>query len=229
MTVEEIIYDILEIKQALEDDSDLEELWLLHKVNAYRAIAIQQEFSLTNSINPQWLQKTHRIQFSKVNSADDPAIALTSITLSKAILPKVVYLPDDLGTYRVSGSSGIMQLEPIDFNTLMMKIEIGEEVNRGYGYYSKIGGVLYAWPLMMEGSAIIIAEDPFDVQVLDNGVLRNMTFADDYPLDIALAQKVVLEILTKDLALQEGSIADVVNDSQRQLKLMQYGTAKQAG
>jgi hypothetical protein len=47
-----------------------------------------------------------------------------------------------------------------------------------------------------------------------------MTFDDDYPLDIALAQKIVLEILTKDLAISEGSIPDIINDSQKQFKLL---------
>lgn len=220
MKVSELIWDIKEIKLALEDDSDLEEMWLLHKINSYRAIEIQQEFALTNTINPQWLQRVPRFQFTKVNSADDPAIAITSVTLSKASLPKVISLPDDLGTYRISGSSAIMQFEPIDFNTLIMKIEIGEETNFGYGYYAKVGGTIYAWPLIMEGSAIIVAEDPFDVQVLENGSLRAMTLEDDYPLDIALAQKVILQILTKDLAISEGSISDLVNDSQSQLKIM---------
>lgn len=226
MKVSELIWDIKEIKLALEDDSDLEEMWLLHKINSYRAIEIQQEFALTNTVNPQWLQRVPRFQFTKATPADDPAITTSSIVLSKATLPKVISLPDDLGTYRVSGSGAIMQFEPIDFNTLIMKVEIGDEVNFGYGYYAKVGGTIYAWPLIMEGSAIIIAEDPFDVQILENGVLRAMTIEDDYPIDIALAQKVILQILTKDLTISEGSISDIVNDSQAQLKIMKNSNGR---
>ena len=151
MKISEIVWDIKEIKLALEDDTELEEMWLLHKINSYRAILIQQEYSLTRNINPQWLQRIRKFQFTKVNSADDPSILLTSISLSRATLPRVISLPDDLGTYRVSGSSGILQLDAVDFNTLMMKIDIGEEMNTGYGYYAKIGETIYAWPLMMEG------------------------------------------------------------------------------
>lgn len=220
MTVEEIIYDILEIKGALEDDSDIEEMWLFHKINSWRTVFIQQEFALSNIINPVWLQRVTKFKFEKCTPSDDPVITLSSIILSKANLPKVISLPDDLGTYRVSGSGAVLQFEQCDFNTLMMKIEIGDDMNGSYGYYSKIGGIIYAWPLIMEGSAIIIAENPFDVQILEDGVLRNMTFADDYPIDLALAQKIVLEILTKDLTIAEGSIPDIVNDSQRQLKIM---------
>lgn len=227
MKINEIIWDINEIKGALEDDSDLEELWLLYKINSYRAVLIQQEFALTNTINPQWLQRVPKFPFIKCTAADDPGITNSSVFLSKAILPKVVSLPDDLGTYRVSGSGAIIQLEPCDFNTLLMRIDIDESRNFGYGFYAKVGGNIYAWPLMVEGSAIIIAEDPFTVQVQDTGVLRAMTFEDDYPLDLALAQKVILEILTKDLAIAEGTIPDILNDSQKQFKLMNRGTERQ--
>lgn len=220
MTIEDIIWDIMEIKGALEDDSDLEEMWLMHKINSYRALAIQQEFSMTNTINPQWLQRVHKFKLTKCTPADDPAIGVSSIYLSKGTLPKVVSLPDDLGTYRVAGSGAITQFQPIDLNSLLMKIDIGEEKNSVYGFYSKVGSDLYFYPLTMEASAIIIAENPLDVQVLDGGVLRDRTFLDDYPVDIALAQKIVLEILTKDLAISDGQITDIVNDSQNQFKIL---------
>jgi hypothetical protein len=220
MKVSEIIWDILEIKHAIEDDSDIEELWILQKINAYRGLLIQQEFALTNSINPIWLQRVPKFKLTKCTSADDPSITYSSVFLSKGTLPKVISLSEDLGTYRISGSGAITQLEPCDFNTLLMRIEIGELPNGNYGYYSKIGQNIYIWPLMMEASAIIIAENPFNIQVQENGILRDMTFEDDYPLDISLAQKAILEILTKDFAISEGSIPDIINDSQRQFKIL---------
>jgi hypothetical protein len=220
MRVSELIWDINEIKGALEDDSDLEEMWLIHKINSYRAIGIQEEFALSNQINPIWLQRVPKFSLTKCTAADDPSITYSSIVLSKATLPKVVSLPDDLGTYRISGSGAIMQFEPVDFNTLMMKIEMEEERDRGYGYYAKVGGTIYLHPITMEGSAIIIAENPFDIQINDLGTLRDMTFEDDYPLDIAIAQKVILQILTKDLLMNDQAITDIVNDSQKQLKIM---------
>lgn len=220
MLISEIIWDILEIKHALEDDSDIEELWLLHKINSYRQIFIQQEYALNNHIDPTWLQRYHRFVLTNVKAADDPAIILGSITLSKGTIPKVISLPDDLGCYRIAGSSGILQFEPCDFNTLMMKIEIDEEMNNRYGYYSRIGELVYLYPTVPEASAILIAENPIDIPVNDAGTIRARTFDDEYPLDIGLAQRVVLEICTKDLAISEGSIPDIINDSQRQFKIM---------
>jgi len=220
MTFEEIIWDIMEIKGALEDDSDLEELWLLHKINQYRAVHIVAEYGLTNEIDPVWLQRIYKFKWVKTTAADDPAITYNSITLGKATLPRTVKLPEDFGTYRIAGSGAILQFEPCDFNRLMMKAEIGEESHGEYGYYSKVGDVIYETPYLMEGSAIIIAENPMDIQINDAGTLRDMTFEDQYPLDPLLAQRVILDLLTKDLAIADGAITDIINDSQKELKIM---------
>jgi len=225
MKIEELIWDVFEIKGALEDESDLEPMWVLYKLSQYRAVFIPQEFALTQEINPVWLQRLHKFSWEKVTAADDPAIIYNSITLGKAAIPRVISLPDDQGTYRVSGSGAILQFEPVDFNLLMMKSEIGEEKHGEYGYYSKVGDVIYISPYIMEGSAILIAENPLDIQVHDpsTGVLRDMLFTDDYPLDGNLAQRALIEFLTKDMAVAEGAITDIINDSQSQLKILKGG------
>ena len=224
MTIEEMVWDILEIKGALEDDSDLEELWVLQKVNQYRAIHIEMEFNLTNEINPIWLQRIHSFNFEKVTSADDPAITVGSIEFGKAVLPRVIKLSDDFGTYRLSGSGGVSQLEPCDFNRLVMNAEL-KDFHGQYGYYSKVGDIVYVSPYIMTGAAIVIVENPFDIKVNENGVLRDMTVSDNYPLDATLAQRVILDVLTKDLALAANAITDIVNDSQDKFKIMKDAKA----
>jgi len=224
MKAEHFIYDIFEIKSLLEDDHDIDELWLLNKFNNYRSAFINQEYALKAEIKPIWLQRLHKQSASKVTSADDPNITISSIYLSKVIIPTVLSLPDDLGLYRVTGSSGILNYDPIDFNTLMLKIEIGEELSPRYGYCSRIGNNLYQYPPAMEVQAIIIAENPFDVQINDSGTLRDMLVTDEYPMERDMAQKIALEILTKDLAINEKSISDIINDSQSQLKLLKSGS-----
>ncbi len=220
MTASEIIWDVMELKHALEDDSDIDELWVLQKINAYREMFIRQEYEFFNHINPSWIQRVHKIVTEKVNAADDPSITLSSVWLSKFSLPAVISLPDDLGIYRIAGSSAILQFEPCDFNTLMMRIEIGEEMNSHYGYYSRIENTGYLYPLCMEVSAMIIAQNPMDIQINDSGTLRERTLEDEYPIDLAMAQKVIMEICTKDFAISEGSIPDIVNDSQRTFKVL---------
>lgn len=220
MTTAEIIWDVLELKHALEDDSDIDELWVLHKINSYRELFIRQDYEMNNLINPSWIQRVHKIETSKVSAADDPSITLSSIWLSKASIPSVIALPYDLGVYRISGSSSITQFQPCDFNTLMMRIEIGEEMNSHYGYYSRIGNDIYLYPLCMEISGLIVAQNPMDIQINDSGTLRARTLEDEYPVDLAMAQKIVLEICTKDFAISEGSIPDILNDSQRTFKVL---------
>lgn len=228
MKASEIIWDILELKHAVEDDSDVDELWILQKINAYRAALIAQEYAMNNTINPSWLQRVHKFALEKVSAADDPAITLSSVWLSKSSIPPVIALPDDLGLYRISGSSGILQFEPCDFNTLMMRIEIEEELNSHYGYYSRIGDVVYLYPLAMEASAIVIAENPMLIQINDGGTLRDRTLEDQYPVDAAMAQRIILEVCTKDFAISEGSIPDIINDSQRQFKILRSEGTKES-
>lgn len=228
MKIEELLWDVFEIKGALEDDSDLEETWVLYKLNQYRAVFIPQEYAITQQINPVWLQRVHKFSWEKVTAADDPAIVYNSVTLGKYTIPRVISLPDDQGTYRISGSGAIQQFEPIDFNLMMMKADVGEESHGEYGYYTKIGDVIYIRPYIMEGSAVIIAENPLNVPILDplTGLLRGMLFTDEYPLDGNLAQRSIIEFLTKDMAISEATITDIINDSQSQLKILKDEQAR---
>jgi hypothetical protein len=130
-------------------------------------------------------------------------------------------LPDDQGLYRLSGSGAIRGYDPCDFNLLMLVADMNQ-VNMGYGYYSKVGSDVYCWPYVMEGSAIIIAENPMDIMKLnaEDTALVKTTVFDDYPLDMANAQKIIMEILTKELNVKMQTISDITNDSQDQLKIL---------
>jgi len=225
MSIEEIIYDVKEIKSALEDDTDLEDIWLLFKINNYRASLISESYRIEPEISPAWLQRTGKFTFTKTDAADDPSIVVNSITLGRASLPEVVTLPEDLGLNRLSGSGGIIGFEPTDFDTLVMKALVKEEIHRNFGYYARIGTFLYTYPYIMEGAAVIIAENPMDVQVLDGTAFRDRVFTDPYPLDARLAQAVIMQILTKDLKLNDQAITDVVNDAQSNLRIMKDGQA----
>lgn len=221
MKVDEIVHDVFEILNALSDDRDIDELWLMNKINQHRAALIALQVSVSRTINPIWLQRIRRFKFTKVNAADDPVITLSSVQLGKYSMPPVVGLIEDWGLWRVSGSGAIRSLDPIDFNTLMLKTEVND-VESGYGYYSKIGNVIYCWPYIFEGSAMVIAENPFDIQKINalNTAMEAASVSDDYPLDAATAQSVIIEILTKELNIKMKNISDIVNDSQNQLNIL---------
>jgi len=226
MTAAEIVFDILEIKNAINDDREIDEVWLIHKFNAHRSLQIIEEFKQSNEIRSMWLMRLYKQEVKKVTSADDPSIISTSIELGKVHLPNIVAIPNDAGFVRLTGSSGILTFDPVSYDTLMLKIMFKEEKMGEFGYYTQIGNDVFLWPYVREVQAIIIPEDPFDIQIIDpiTKVLRDFGITDDYPLDIDMCQKVIWEVLTKDLAYNDQQVRDIVNDSQNQLKLMRNGS-----
>jgi hypothetical protein len=220
MTFEEIIYDILEIKNAINDDSDLEEMWVLEKFNRYRAINMASEFALTNEINYSWLQRMHKFSFEKINAADDPAIEVNSMTIGKAIIPQIVSLPEDQGIIRIAGSGVLRQFELCDFNSFIMKGDIDNPDIKEFGYCTRLGTVLYCYPYIPEGSAVIIAYNPLEVQINDNGTIRDMELSDPYPVCAMVAQKSIINILQVDMGIKDGTIMDIINDGQSKLNIL---------
>jgi hypothetical protein len=226
MKLNYLVYDIREIKKAIDDDSDLDDLWIINKINMYRGIIIDELFALRGEIDQSWAQRTPRFKFEKVNSADDPNVSITSVTLGKYKLPKVISLPDDEGTISVMSGGRIREFSRTDFNSLMLRIEVNEERHPYDGWYARVGDEIYVYPYTIYGQAIIIADDPTSVKIVEDGVERDFDITDEYPLDASLAQRIVLQILTRDLAISDGQIADIINDSQDQLKIL---TSENAG
>jgi len=226
MTIEELIYDIKEIEAALEDDSELEDPWLLHKINNYRAAGIAEQYEAFPVVDPSWLQSIPLTTTEQVKASDDPSVTEGSIDLSRVTLPEVISLPEDMGVYRLSGSGGIIGFEPTDYDTLVMKALVGEPMAPSYGYYARIGLFAYIYPQVMEVKANIIAADPTSVQIYTGSEYRDFTVSDQYPIDPRMAQMIILKILTVDLKLNEQAVLDLVNDSQVPLKVMKDGTSK---
>lgn len=223
MTVEQIIYDILEVKNTVNDDSDLDELFLLQKINSYRAIMIQNHYAQRGYIESAWIQRYPTFDFEKVLSSDDPAVGWGSMVLGKYRLPKMISLPDQIGLFQVFGSGRARPLSMTDFSTMIMRAGIDEELPKGSGFVCVLGDDIYVYPYIMKGQAHIIASNPMEVPVIENGVKRDMLATDEYPLDSGMAQMIILEILTKDLNINNQSISDIVNDAQSGLKILQNG------
>jgi hypothetical protein len=110
----------------------------------------------------------------------------------------------------------------------MLKLTFKEERMGEFGWRARVGNDLFLYPLVAEMQAIIIADNPMDVQVLDpvTGLMRDRLITDEYPIDAVIAQQVILEIVTKDLQLNAQSVSDIVNDSKHQLRVMQSGNSK---
>lgn len=56
--------------------------------------------------------------------------------------------------------------------------------------------------------------------VMYNTQKRNINIKDRYPCDRALAQSIVLDILTKDYQIEQSKVSDIVNDSEDQFKVL---------
>ena len=220
MRLDHIIYDILEIKSAANDDSDIDELWLVHKINNYRALFIQEQYAISGDISTSWLQRYPVFNLEKVMSSDDPEIKWGSLNLGKFTLPSLVSLPFDQGMYQFFGASRTKPFSICDFVTMVYRASLGEDIPPGSGFVSRMGNDMYVYPYVMKGQAYIVAVNPMDIPILDNGVIRDMKADDDYPIDPAMAQSIVLAILTKDLHILEQTVPDIINDSQNQFKIM---------
>ena len=175
------------------------------------------------------MQRHPQFTWEKVTSADDPNVTNASITLGKYKLPKVIGLPEDLGLYQLMGSGGIRLYSKDDFAVMLMRAEIQEERHSRHGYYSKLGDVVYSFPYEIYGQAVLIAENPMDVPMIENNVQRSLTFADEYPTDPSIVQQCILQILTKDLKISDEQVSDIINDSQEQLKIMKDVARQTAG
>ena len=228
MKLENIIYDILEIKHAVHDDADIDEMWLAQKINAYRSMIIKEEYARNPIIDSSWLQRLPNFDFQKVLSGDDPNILWGSVTLGKYRVPKVISLAEEQGFYNVFNASRGRPLSMTDFATLMIRLQLNEDLAVGAGWYATVGQDLYVYPYIMKGTVHLIAEDPMSIPILDeDGNPREFSYDDDYPIDAGTAQRIILEILTKDLNIYNQQISDVVNDAQSQLKILRSYTEPQ--
>ena len=217
MTYEDVVWDVREIVKAIEDDSDLEDLWIIHKINSWRETLLEQEFKRSREVNPDWLQRTGMLPVEKTSAADDPKITNNSVTLGKMIIPPVAKLPDDMGVYQISGASAIQTFEPATFQKLMLLAQYGQVEENGFGYYTRIGTTIYLLPIILRASAILILKDPTDLNKDENG---EFNWKDEYPLDTPTLQRAIISFLTTEMAIYAGSIADVLNNSADDLRIM---------
>lgn len=223
MTIEEIIYDVKEIVNAVTDDSDLSDEWILHKINSYGAVIKQEKYRESGGyIDPSWILRTGLIKTERVKPADDPAITYSSVDFSKVALHSVISFPDDAGL-TILPSSGIYPLEVSSVEMMAMKASQNKPLPPNMGYYARIGTAAYIWPILAEIIVLSVPENPMDVKIRTSTSYRDRALDDYYPIDMDTAQKAILTLLTKDLKIKMETISDIVNDSQDQLNIMKSG------
>lgn len=135
--------------------------FLIHK---YRASIIQDQYKATREIDPQCFQDLGRVTFTKVTSADDPNILVTSVSLGKLTIPGVIALPNDRGVWRVASSSRQMTYYPVEYGRFFEIVE--DSIRSKFNYWFRIGTSLYTYPLLDEGNIVLLQDNPMEGIIL---------------------------------------------------------------
>jgi hypothetical protein len=221
MKIEEAVYSVLEVLKAITDDSDVSESFVLSRLNSYRADFIAQDVSLTGMVSTSWLQDLPLYTTEKINSGDDPEVTIASVTLGKITIPDVVNLNDDLGIWKVLSPSQQYPYTPVDPVQLFMMISLGKDIYKDYGYYFRKGTSLYIYPYNDRLKLTLLLMNPMDGQVLDSNTWRDRTMQDDWYTDPRIANKAIIAVLTNDFQISQKQLADIINDAQSQLSILQ--------
>lgn len=223
MKLQELVYDIRYVLRQTKDDSRIRDEFLMSKAHTYRSGFIQEDFSKNRFLNPVWLQDLKKLSTTKISSADDPSIADTSISLGKVTLPNLVSLPEDIGLFRVAGSSKQAVYTPVGMNYLYLLLDIDPNTALNQRLYYRIGNDILLYPYQTECNVVAILGNPLEGYTIESGVKRNLKWTDQYPLDRDMAQKIIISILTKEFAIEMKMISDIKNDAQDQFKILTSG------
>lgn len=224
MKAEDLVYDVLTLLGKVNDDGLPMEEFILRKLTNYRSLIIRQNFSRDGLVEDVMFLNYPKISVEKINSADDPSITVSSITVGKAEFPETLILKNGIGL-NVTGSSRQLGLTNIDFSTMMLKAKFNDIPHPDIVYFDIIGNHIYTWPYIIELSAKGIPMNPMDIQVNESGALRTRLLTDFYPISESVAQEAIIRFLTVDWKLSKEEISDLINDSQDQLKVMNSGYA----
>lgn len=174
MTRKELIWDVkMILEQAtISDESRMEEDYIGYKIDQKRAKEIRDTFKRNPVIEPIWLQDYGIFTLTPVNKAEDRTVSICDCKFSKAVLPAVVSITDnmsnisDLGTTSIRSSTGEQEFHYMNFQQLSMLHP--DSVLSKMRYYTKIGNAVYLTPEVFKARAVLILESPLDGYVLDN-------------------------------------------------------------
>jgi len=273
MKIENIIYDIKHLLDALTDDTRINDAHLIFKINNYWAIFLKDEIEKTGIINESYFSRFPLITTNPVSSADDPNVIGGTVKFSKFKMPAIMNIPNTFGLpVRLYTAERHNRIYEITRDYLFEMLHSEDDTIDLYKYFFREGNEVYIYPVVHKVSLLALLQNPLEASVyyttpellfqLENGIeyvvtsgsvkdsnntlyLKNETFTcdsslsytgdgvvyrvnqvldadkdSDYPIPPDIAQRIVLEILTKDYMLEKQNIFDIVNDSQDQFKIM---------
>lgn len=277
MKVEEIIYDIKHLLNALTDDTRVSDAHLLFKINNYRDFFLREELRFDKTLNNSYYQKLPEINVFHTNSGDLPDVNST-IKFGKITLPDMM-IPEDreepfLNLYMTARHRRIYYITRDVLMEMIFAMDSRLDYTNYYLYEGGNNAYIYPYHKTVSGNAVLT--NPLDAKQfyttdvhlsdLENGVEYivtsgyikempsatlykiggtftanlNYTYSGDgkvyrtskvientmqgeYPVTGSMAEKIVLEIITKDFQIEKRNVMDIFNDAVDQLKVVNKG------
>lgn len=152
MTREELVWDVKIILEAgkITDESRLDEDYIGFKIDQKRSKEIRDTYKRNPVIEPIWLQDYGIFDLSLVNKAEDRTITVCDCNFSKAVLPPVVSITDnlgnipDIGTYSIRSSCGTHEFHYNNISKLSLLTDCS--ILKNFKYYTKVGNAIYLTP-----------------------------------------------------------------------------------
>lgn len=164
---------------------------------------------------------TSYVDFTEVNTADDPLLVGCDCTIGKYVMPEIVSLPGkrgsfhDRGIFRVSQASRQIPYFPTSINRFYSFV--GTSYRARHKYYWKIQNDLFISPYIKKISLLLILDNPLDAGITED---------DPYPISATLLEYIVMNILTKDFNIESKVAADLRNDAADALIAIQQKAMK---
>jgi hypothetical protein len=174
MTRKELIYDIKRLltKSGVTDDSRLADKHIGFLIDQRRAREIRETFKRNPVIEPIWLQDMGVTDLTPVNRSEDTAVSGCDCSFSKAVIPPVVSITDNLGNASDLGVHSIRSIcGKYEYHYLTIhKIQLlhPDNIMSHLKFYTKVGNAIYLPLSVKKFRPILILDSPLDGYVNDN-------------------------------------------------------------
>ncbi len=286
MKLEDLIYDIKHMLMALSNTTTVLDGDIIDKLAYYRMAYISQYWIKNQRVLEEWFQNVTTTRFDPWATPYSIMVAdhLQVVTGVKTVIPKVITMPNGIH-FRITESESGKKVYPINYDSLLMMIELEDARLSRFPYFAHKGNILFSYPstslnvnailqeptngvsdsvlttathgtlvagtlytvvsgaityglagwrrynagetfLADEGSdwtdvlPVISDGHTIPAAVLTSTQLGAFDYFSEYPLDVAGAQEIILEILTKDYAIRSKAVSDVLEDGVDQFKIL---------
>ncbi len=180
MKLEDIIYDVKTILDALQITTRVKDRYLIHKINNYRALFLEQMFEEQNGkdVNPLYYSRWPNQLGTVVDSADFETNSISTIKFMKYSLPKVIKLDDVNKSIKVRSVSRQIQFYYKTLPEIMELIFSDSFLPKLYHYWYIEGNEVYIYQ-PVKADFLLLLEDPtdgyeinthiYDITNLENG------------------------------------------------------------